>query len=213
MGDDFVDCLFTIRMREEYICTHCSTENNYEDTTDQVDDAKDEDLVDSISFPISPASLMSEEDLIKISGRLSPKLDVDQRVEDKMQSKAPGVVKILAHDAPALSIAVPCLKHAASISYKNDSFSSVLKKASEMSCDVVHCKKTRQCSNRPATCRRTLRCSPTQTDDGKHTKMCPSVFALELIHDDLKTRGDPVDIAEVLSIIQPQLDLNTVCLY
>jgi hypothetical protein len=205
MGDDFVDGLFTIRMREEYICSSCATA-----TTKTTSKAEDDADGDEVKFPISPDSLksvLSDRDLMEMTGRLSPKLDIVNQVvvEEENNITIPGVVRLVSHDAPALSIAVPCLKHAASISSKGDSFSAVLRKASEMSCDVVHCKQTKKCAGRPVPCRRTLR-----RNQSNQSRLCPSVFALELIHDDLKARGDPIDIAQVLAIIQPKVDLNAV---
>jgi hypothetical protein len=196
MGDDLVDSLFTIRMREEYVCSHCAAHSS------------SESVATTTKTMVSPSgdSLETNELLAQMTGRLSPKLDLEHIIEDKeMEDTEPGVVRVVAHDAPALSVAVPCLKHIASIS-SNAQFDNVLRRASEMSSDVVYCKRTAACRGRPLPCKRTLRSINGQSLSSR----APDIFALELIHDDLRTRSDPVDIAQVLTIVQPRIDLNTV---
>mmetsp|Transcript_2195 Transcript_2195/g.2980 ORF Transcript_2195/g.2980 Transcript_2195/m.2980 type:complete len:590 (-) Transcript_2195:109-1878(-) len=216
MGDNLVDTLFTIRMREEYVCSHCAANN-------KVNESSADDVLTTSISPTTQSTILSSDELMKMTGRLSPKLDLEHIIEDKNSSDVEaGVVRVVGHDAPALSIVVPCLKHAAasitalsskssSSSHQNNhQFDAILSKASEMSCDVVYCKQSSQCKSRPLPCKRSLRESPTLSSNPSNVCRAPAIFTLELIHDNLHTRSDPVDIAHVLNIIQPKINLNKV---
>lgn len=166
MGDSFVDSLFTIKLREEYVCPTCST-------------ARAEDAA-----PLSPSASAS-----------------DDAETEPVLGLGPGVVNSADRDVPMLSVNVFFLRQAGGAGGvgSGGGFDAVLRRAAHMQCDVVHCKRTSGCRGKALPCRRTLRAGA-----------APAVFALELIHDSLRDSGDPREIANVLAIVQPRIDLNVV---
>lgn len=94
-------------------------------------------------------------------------------------------------NAYTFSVNVLFLKQAAQ-HFSQHGFEVVLRNAAQSMGDVV------LEDGKPLPCHRILRGPP------------PAVFSLELIQDSLRTRSDPREIATILSIIHPRLDLHTV---
>ena len=217
---ELVDTLFTLKLREEYVCLTCAA-NPPSPAPEENDHASEKKA--AVVAAVAPRESSPDHSLANAAGEGSDNAAPSTQVEGVAGGAAaaptaapvlgPGVAKAANQDAASFPVSVRLLKQAAAALGPAVAFDGVLRVAATGMCDVVSCKGSPACRGKPLPCTRSLRAGGAGAGAGavsggvESGGRVPAVFALELVQDSLRACSDPEEIAKVLQLVSPSIDI------